>query len=611
MSITKPTLQIALGLFLVFSPTNLLFAQSTENEQGVTHSGQKTGQPAFPVQRYTELPNPTPTPTELWDQHKKTVVGWGQTDIRYEKERPVWEDAVSDQLRLKAWKGEKLSAQWVVSAGKKDLDLSMDITDLKDQSSRDKISKQHIQTAFVRYVLTDELNKDGKGACGHRQAKDFDSTLVADAIDHLTSELTISKNTSRPGWVSIQIPENATAGIYTGEIKIRNAKKTISTLPISVEVGQRVLPAPEAWDFHLDLWQNPYTSARYYRTDLWSEAHFKAMEQDYQNYARAGGKSITATIIDRAWDGQTHDEFHSMVRWTKKLDGSWTFNFDVFDKWVEFMMGLGVTKQINTYSMIPWKLSFAYFDEASNTTKQLETKPGEPAYEKAWVAMLTEFAAHLKQKGWFDKTYIAMDERPMEAMQETIKVIKKADKDFKISFAGGLHPELFEDIDDYCLALDEDFPPGTINQRLQSGKISTFYTSCAQAYPNSFTFSPPAETEWYGWYAASTGLNGFLRWAYNSWVLEPLLDSRFTTWAAGDTYFVYPAGRSSIRFEKMIEGIQAYEKINILKAEFKEEGDTEGLEKLEEALALFTTQQLKESSATEVIKKAKEILNSF
>lgn len=609
MSISKLTPRLSLIFLMLISSLNLP-AQTSDSQAGITHSGQKTGQPAFPVQDFLELPNPTPTPTELWNQQGKTIVGWGQTDQRYKKERPVAQNEVARRLNLQGWKREKLSAQWVVSASEKDLNLSAEISDLKRQGSRDRISKEHIQTAFVRYVMTDELNKDGKGACGHRQAKDFDSTLVADAIDHLTRELSISKHTTRAGWVSIEIPQDTREGVYKGSVKIRDGRKTIASLPVSVEVGKRVLPAPKDWQFHLDLWQNPYASARYYQTSLWSPEHFEAMEKDYQNYANAGGKSITASIIDRPWDGQTHDEFHSMVRWTKKLDGSWSFNFDVFDKWVEFMMGFGM-EQINAYSMIPWKLSFAYFDEASNTTRHLETQPGELAYEEAWVPMLTAFAAHLKQKGWFDKTFIAMDERPMEAMQETLKVIRKADKDFKVSFAGGLHPELFEDIDDYSLTLDKDYPEGVLGQRQMEGKISTFYTSCAHANPNSFTFSPPAESEWYGWYAASAGLNGFLRWALNSWVSEPLLDSRFITWAAGDTYLVYPGGRSSIRFEKMIEGIQAYEKLHILKAEFQNEGDTEGLQRLEEIFGLFTKEQLEENSASDIIKQAKQKLNTL
>ena len=182
---------------------------------------------------------------------------------------------------------------------------------------------------------------------------------------------------------------------------------------------------------------------------------------------------------------------------------------------------------------------------------------------------------------------------------------------FKISFAGGNHPELYEEIDDYCLSMEETFPKEVKEERHKNGRISTFYTSCAHAYPNSFTFSPPAETEWYGWYAAAQNLDGYLRWAYSSWVLEPLLDSRFTTWAAGDTYFVYPGGRSSIRFEKLVAGIQAYEKIHILKEEFRNNNDQKGLDKLEKTLALFDLDALNKTPASEVVKNANLVLNSF
>lgn len=46
---------------------------------------------------------------------------------------------------------------------------------------------------------------------------------------------------------------------------------------------------------------------------------------------------------------------------------------------------------------------------------------------------------------------------------------------------------------------------------------------------------------------------------------DPLTDSRFRAWLAGDTYLVYPDARSSIRFERLREGIQDAEKIRILK----------------------------------------------
>lgn len=596
---------LLLSFFLI---SGVLFSQSPE---GVTHSGQKTGQEKFPLNSYTELTNPTPTPHQKWKEYPKTIIGWGDTDKRYKKEHPINKDSISKKISLKAWRGEKVSAQWVLSAGKSNLDLSVEISALKQTKGNEAIPKKNIESAFVRYVLTDELNKDRKGGCGHRNPTNFDSTLVADVIDPISPTFKIAKNTTRPGWISIKIPRNVSPGIYSGSLKIRSNKKILKELPFSIKVNERILPEPKNWAFHLDLWQNPYAVARYYQTDLWSEAHFEALEKEMRHYANAGGKSITASIIDRPWDGQTQDPFNSMVRWTKAIDGSWEFNFDVFDKWIEFMMGMGVTKQINAYTMIPWKLTFAYFDAGSNTTKSLETKPGEELYEKVWVAMLSSFSKHLKEKGWFERTYIAMDERPMETMQETIKVIHKADKNFKISFAGAKHPELYPYIDDYSLSMESNFSEEVLEERRNSGKISTFYTSCSHPSPNSFTFSSPAETEWYAWHAAAKNLDGFLRWAYNSWVLEPLLDSRFKTWPAGDTYFIYPGGRSSIRFEKLLSGIQDFEKIRILRNEFEKTDNKPALNKLNQSLKNFELKNFNKASVSKTIKDAKKVLNSF
>jgi len=603
------TIHFAVFIIFLLGITEKVFTQTPE---GTTHSGLKTGQAPFPLETYQELPNPTPTPLKKWKKTGVNSVVWGNTNTRYKKEEPAPFDNTRNLIKLSAWKGERVSAQFVVSANKKPIQLSFEVSDLVHRKNKSqKIDKSNIFNGFVRYVMTDELNKDRKGACGHRNSVEFDSTLVADPIDHLTKVLAVPQNTSRSGWIRISVPQNTKPGKYTGTVKVKDGNNTIEKLKLSISVSNRILPAPENWNFHLDLWQNPYATARYYKTELWSDAHFKNMEQDIQHYVNAGGKSITASIMNKPWNGQTQDPFQSMVTWKLKINGNWEFGFDAFDKWVGFMMEMGVTKQINCYSMVPWRLSFEYFDEARNAMKTIETQPGEAAYSEMWGAMLTAFADHLKKKGWFDKTYISMDERPMEVMQETIKVIKAADKDFKISFAGGKHPEIFDEIDDYCLSLEESFPEEVKEERRQNGKISTFYTSCAHASPNSFTFSPPAETEWYGWYAAAQNLDGYLRWAYASWVLEPLLDSRFTTWAAGDTYFVYPGGRTSIRFEKLLTGIQAYEKILILREEFRSSNNQKALDKLEKSLQLFELKKLDDTPASEVLKKTEFVLNSF
>lgn len=62
------------------------------------------------------------------------------------------------------------------------------------------------------------------------------------------------------------------------------------------------------------------------------------------------------------------------------------------------------------------------------------------------------------------------------------------------------------------------------------------------------------------------GYDGFLRWAYDAWTEDPARDARFGSWPAGDCFLVYPGGHSSVRFEKLREGIVDFEKMRILKA---------------------------------------------
>ena len=171
---------------------------------------------------------------------------------------------------------------------------------------------------------------------------------------------------------------------------------------------------------------------------------------------------------------------------------------------------------------------------------------------------------------------------------------------------------MLEHLDDYCITLAEKFTPEEIAKRRAEGKVTTYYTCCTEPRPNTFTFSPLAEAEWLGWWAAKINVDGYLRWALNSWVKDPLRDSRFTAWAAGDTYILYPDGRTCTRFERLIEGIQAYEKIRILRNEKDRRGRSKNYGKqIDKILEPFNEFNLVEVPAEKVVNKAKAALNRF
>ena len=548
---------------------------------------------------------------EVWAEISAPVqLGWGSVDVRYKK-LDVPDVRPSNRMKLKAWRGERVHAQAVLWTNRDLQGVSVQVSDLKNGSAA--IPASDVSTHFVRYVMTDELNPGG-GGCGHRENKaEWDSSLVADMLD-ITEEMDIRANSARPIWVKVNIPSDVRPGRYRGTVTVSADDCNPLSLPLEVEVLNRTLPAPKDWAFNLDLWQNPYAVARYYNVSLWSKEHFDLLRPVMKMLADVGQSAITASIMHKPWNGQTEDHYDSMVGRIKKLDGTWSYDYTVFDKWVTFMReDVGIDGLISCYTMIPWALRFDYYDQATSRIQFVEAAPGDTAYTDYWLPFLKDFARHLREKGWFEQTAISMDERPMEAMKAAIKVIREADPEFKIILAGNYHPEIVDDLHYLAIPYGYTFPADVKAKREQNGQISCVYTCCTETFPNIFTFSDPAEAAWTSIHAVVGGYDGFLRWSINSWTADPLRDSRFRTWAAGDTYSIYPGPRSSIRFERLMEGLQSCEKIHILRKELAAKGAKGKLAKLEKTLAKFTPEGMKEGkqTAAEMVQELNALLNAL
>lgn len=558
-----------------------------------------------------EFPDPKVAASDINTRKTAQAFTFIETEFSLSKYIPPTKAQTQQTWKGKGWKNETIHTQLAFAPnlnGNTGASVKLHVTPLK--SGRHQIAGKDIKFTPVTFVMTDHPG-DLKRGCGIKEV--LDSFLVADRIDNSTSFYHNAGET-RPLWLSIHIPRDAAAGIYRGEVIAEYGSgktRQIYTLPYTVTVSEHTLPDPKDWAFHLDLWQNPYSSARYYNFKPLSDEHLAAVRPHYEMLANAGQKTITTTLIYDPWNSQTYDVYDSMVKWVKTKDGSWKFDYTDFDKWVRYMHDLGIQKFINCYSMIPWNLSFYYYDETSAKMEVLKAKPGTSEYEEHWLPFLKDFAQHLKKNGWFEKTTIAMDERPMEAMLAAIKVIRKADQNFNISLAGTYHDELALELVDYCITLHEDMPEKVLEQRKARGYTTTMYTCCTEIFPNTFTNSGYSEAVWLGWNTVERDFDGYLRWAYDCWNVHPNQDTRFGKWLGGDTYLVYPNNTSSIRFEKLREGIQDAEKIRIIRKKLTEESRTEELLKLNQHLKNFSNKNIKRESIPEHVKNAKIFLNSL
>lgn len=460
----------------------------------------------------------------------------------------IWKDTV--------WQNDRVHRQLVLWADKRYDGLTYEVSDLVNGEKH--IASSNIRLRFPSYVMGDA----NSGTCGDYET--HSTVLIADVLSE-SPVTTVTTAEPLKVWLTANIPADATPGIYSGTLTVKSEEEVQQTFNLQFLVTNHRLPPVSEWNFHLDLWQFPFQLSSLCTDNgqkiiPFSDAYFSLIKPFYQLLADAGQKAVTVYIKDGAFNpGQT------MVKWMKKADGTWNFDYSDFDRYVSTLMSWGINKQIDCFSLVGWNTSIGYTDSAGRP-QTLDLTVGSDTYNTVWSDFLTSFKTHLQEKGWFEKTVLYMDEVKEDEMCAVVSLIHKHDSSWKIGLSGSHIPsEIEEDLYDYSTILGYD--------RSSDNTISTFYTSCSQSYPNNFvtTRNNPAEMCWMAWYAKAKGFNGYLRWAYDYWTKIDPMNIQDKSNAAGDFSMIYRDGNtqsakpvSSIRFELLREGIQDYEKINIL-----------------------------------------------
>lgn len=472
-----------------------------------------------------------------------------------------------------AWRGERVHGQFVVWTARELTDLRAEVSELRrvNDVGRDRLippENGNVSEAgsgdptlqptvrFVRNVLA-----DGK--------------LVGDVLDD-AARVAMPAGSYRAIWLTVETPRDAAPGKYTGVLTLRADGTEPIEFPVALEVLPATLPAPRDWAFHLDVWQHPWSIARWHGVKPWSEAHFVLMRPYMEELANAGQKVITTTITPRPWGSRDYDDYETMVEHVKQPDGSWKFDYTKFDRYVEYAMSCGITAQINCYSMLTWSGRLEYTDAATGDTRWAMCEPGTPEFADYWGPFLRDFEKHLEAKGWLEITRIAVDEAPAAMMKPMLELMRANAPRLQAALAGNQAPSHYTGLDlaDFTIILDhasEDLLRDIANRRAE-GRITTFYVCLDPKRPNTFVTSPPAESVWLGYYTAVNGYDGMLRWAFTTWPENPLHETLYSAhpWRRdlppGDEFMIYPGPRSSVHWEMTRDGIEEWEKLRMLRA---------------------------------------------
>ncbi len=479
-------------------------------------------------------------------------------------------DLETREINVQALKNEWVSLQIGVRSCDEKISITTMWEDFRGLETWELINKENCKTRFCGLVPVDENGQ-----------------LTPDPLfEEKCWE--VPANQSQGLWLTIKLPKKITTDIYTGALRVYVNEKLAARFKINIDVIDIIMPDPVDYKFYLNIWQDPEPISRFYNTEPFSEKYWKITEKYVESLVSHGQKSILCTIMYAPWGGVRGFPLPSMVEW--KFPGIWksgegdkfTFDYSAFDRYVEICMSKGIKESIHCYSVVQGpgnnkKCPIVYRNTVTGEVKTQNTIIGDDRYKEAWKFMLRDLVSHLRKKGWLEKTYIGMDEKPHEDMEKIWPLLKTCAPELKIALAGqgggftdnadelAIFIEKLYDLD------DPEYHYPDIEARKASGKITLNYTCCAPWWPNTFLFSPPSESREIAWISESKGLDGYLRWAYNSWPDDVWNQPRYV-WPSGDMFFVWPGKDGpieSIRWEMLREGIEDYEAIQTLKEKIK------------------------------------------
>ncbi|MBI1371295.1 MAG: DUF4091 domain-containing protein [Phycisphaera sp.] len=459
----------------------------------------------------------------------------------------------------------RVSGQFVIWTGQGLTNAKLSVTDLKTDAGQ-TIAAERLVPSWVRYVLG---GKTGP--------------LVGDILEPSTP-IDVPAETTRPIWLSINVPRDAAPGVYKGTLNVTAEGGRAAAFELSLEVLPATLPPVADWSIVVDIWPDPWGVATAHHVEMWSDEHWAELKKVLAFAADMGDNCLMVFLQTRAW---------TLVPVTHRKDGSWSFDYGNFDRYVELAMACGLNREIKC--MIPGSRGqFRYFDEVKGEQVTIDVNFSDGAFTDPLKHYLTDLDQHLRSKGWFDKANVHLDEPSPGELQALIALVDSVDPQLKIGVAaskGGLEKAI-DRTDDFSFIFGRSDNPQRNIERTAAGKFTTFYVCAYPGQPNTFTWSGPDQATWLGWYTASQRYDGFLRWALCRWqdVSDPFVTTSHEAKnapAAGDFFLMYPGPRSSVRFERLREGFEDYEKVRIVREKLLAMGDAgkQGLQELDAILA--------------------------
>lgn len=433
--------------------------------------------------------------------------------------------------------------------------------------------------------------------------EDDDRCLKSDIL--LNNEyIFVQKDTCQPIWVEMKIPKDFNKRKLEGKILLYSHKMfedeiKIDSLNFNINIIDVVLPDPKDFKFCIDLWLHLSNIARQHEVKLWSDEHFKIIEEYIKTLAELGQKVITLIVSEIPWSGQrcymvkshlSNLFEYNIIKVKKIKNGKLSLDFKYLDRLIDLCFKYNINKEIELIGLLGvWSfpkegfgnvikdysdaIRIRFYDENKGAYCFIDNKEELSEYIKG-------VKEYFVKKGLIKKLRLSADEPTndptnLKKFKEWVNYLKSISPFFKIKvYISNISFKNYckNVVDDVVFYIETIIENKDFIQNIKDkskGKVH-WYTCCGQ-FPDSCIRANLLESRFIGWLTEYLGLEGFMRWNYTAWPENPREKIYWNAplFPAGENNFVYPNRNGSpllsIRYKNLLRGIQDFELMQMLK----------------------------------------------
>ncbi len=516
----------------------------------------------------------SPTPRAAAEEEDVLTSVWTATSYDNVFAADTAPPEASTTVDLLAARNEFESGQVLI---RKTSDFTIKGVEFSDLTGPGTLAADNLDYRFVEFEPLPANSAFGGG----RQPVTNPIRKAPDAFpDALSNDPTIDvpANTTQPIWLRAYVPKGTKPGAYQGKVTVITSQGT-STIDLTLTVTAATIPDAAKSSFTTDLWMLQYGALS------WDEGDGDTIELFY-GYQRLSPEwwklmgEFATSMKENRHNNLPVNVIQLLIGGGSKLDadGTYTFDWSVFDQFVQFFVDRDVVKQLEGFWMAgagvhgdPYPQVEVIDSDGKRAYRHWDSKEATAFIDQLMPALRD----HLQQKGWQDKWWMHVGDEP--SGPETLKMqvglaakyrghwpeVRLADAvvDFGSVETVGKH-QSFLIPNELILNEHEDY----YAKQVAAGKPVWLYNCNVPTYSylNRFIDQPVWHQRATMWYAYSRNLSGYLHWAFNNWQYK-MEDQE----VRGDGWITKPDKKNNklkgtIRLESLRDGLEDRELLELV-----------------------------------------------